>query len=132
MTDATNRTAPATAAVTEATPPVSALARLRQSPEWRWATPEQRVVLQRIAAQRDQWLLDRLTREREAALLASAQEVDANAPLPQRLAAFARLHPTTMAAAVAGVAFAFGPKRLLRVLRTSLPTLLPLLAKLKR
>ncbi|MBV2163028.1 MAG: hypothetical protein KUL80_01990 [Comamonas sp.] len=132
MTDATHRAAPAKAAVAEAAAPVSALARLRQSPQWRWATPEQRVVLQRIAAQRDQWLLNRLTREREAALLASAQEVDANAPLPQRLAAFARLHPTTMAAAVAGVALAFGPKRLLRVLRSSLPTLLPLLAKLKR
>lgn len=130
MTDATNRAAPATAAA--ATPPVSALARLRQSPQWRWATPKQRVVLQRIAAQRDQWLLNRLTREREAALQASAQAVDANAPLPQRLAAFARLHPTTMAAAVAGMTLAVGPKRLLRVLRSSLPTLLPLLAKLKR
>ncbi len=130
MTDATNRAAPATAAA--APPPVSALARLRQSPQWRWATPEQRVVLQRIAAQRDQWLLNRLTREREAALQASAQAVDANAPLPQRLAAFARLHPTTMAAAVAGMTLAVGPKRLLRVLRSSLPTLLPLLAKLKR
>ncbi|VUZ28367.1 Uncharacterised protein [uncultured Comamonas sp.] len=130
MTDATNRAAPATAAA--ATPPFSALARLRQSPQWRWATPEQRVVLQRIAAQRDQWLLNRLTREREAALQASAQAVDANAPLPQRLAAFARLHPTTMAAAVAGMTLAVGPKRLLRVLRSSLPTLLPLLAKLKR
>jgi len=132
MTDATRRAVPGAAPVEKAASAISALARLRQSPQWQWATPEQRIVLQRIAAQRDQWLLNRLTREREAALQASAQEVDANAPLPQRLAAFARLHPTTMAAAAAGVALAFGPKRLLRVLRSSLPTLLPLLAKLRR
>lgn len=131
MTDTTNRTAPTTA-VTKSTPPVSALARLRQSSQWRWATPEQRIVLQRIAAQRDQWLLNRLTRERDAALQASAQAVDANAPLLQRLTTFARLHPTTMATVVAGMTLAVGPKRLLWVLRSSLPTLLPLLTKLKR
>ncbi len=115
-----------------ARPPVSALAQLRQRPEWHSATPAQKVVLQRIAAQRDQWLLERLTRAQEAALRASAQEVDANAPLPQRLAAFTRLHPGVSGAALAGIALMVGPRRLGRLLRSSLPTLLPLLAKLKR
>lgn len=112
--------------------PVSALAQLRQSSAWQWATPEQRDVLQRIAAQRDQRLLERLTRARQAALLASARQVDANAPLLQRLAMFARLHPTTLATAGLAAVLMMGPRRVLRLARGSLPTLLPLLAKLKR
>lgn len=112
--------------------PVSALAQLRQSSAWQWATPAERDVLQRIAAQRDQRLLERLTRARQAALLASAQQVDANAPLHQRLAVFARLHPTTLATVGLAAILMMGPRRILRVARGSLPALLPLLAKLKR
>ena len=89
-------------------------------------------LLQRIAAQRDQRLLARLTRARQAALLASAERVDANAPLLQRLAMFARLHPTTLASAGVAAVLMIGPRRLLRVVRGSLPTLLPMLLKLKR
>ena len=102
--------------------PISALVQLRQSSAWKWATP----------AQRDQRLLARLTRARQAALLASAERVDANAPLLQRLAMFARLHPTTLASAGVAAVLMIGPRRLLRVVRGSLPTLLPMLLKLKR
>ena len=112
--------------------PISALVQLRQSSAWKWATPAQREVLQRIAAQRDQRLLARLTRARQAALLASAERVDANAPLLQRLVMFARLHPTTLASAGVAAVLMIGPRRLLRVVRGSLPTLLPMLLKLKR
>jgi hypothetical protein len=68
----------------------------------------------------------------DAALLASAERVDANAPLLQRLAMFARLHPTTLASAGLAAVLMIGPRRLLRVVRGSLPTLLPMLLKLKR
>ena len=49
---------------TNAVAALSALAQLQQRPEWQTASPEQRVILQRIAAQRDQqaaskWMLMR-------------------------------------------------------------------------
>ncbi len=117
---------------TNAVAALSALAQLQQRPEWQTASPEQRVILQRIAAQRDQRLLVRLERTQQQVRRASSQQVDADAPLLERLSSFARLHPALTAAAATSLGLMVGPRRIGRLVQASLPTLLPLLAKMRR
>lgn len=117
---------------TSAVAALSALAQLQQRPEWHSASPEQRVILQRIAAQRDQRLLARLERAQHRARLASSQQVNADAPLLERISVFARLHPAVTAAAATSLGLMVGPRRIGRLVQASLPTLLPLLAKMRR
>ncbi len=74
-------------------------------------TPEQQALLERIAAQRE-----RLRSRRSA----PGDRVDPRDPLPDRLWAFARLHPLTTAAAVALLTLA-GPARLVRWAGVLLP-----------
>ena len=141
----THQTMPAKAAVAEkygngsqrtpgaTIPPsaASALVQLEQQPGWQQATLAQRAVLRRIAAQRDKRTLERLLREQERLQRAAAQEVDPQAPLHQKLATFARLHPSVTAAVATSVALMIGPRRLARVGRSVLPALLPLLSKMR-
>lgn len=109
----------------------SALVQLEREPGWQHATLAQRAVLRRIAAQRDKRMLERLLREQERLQRAAAQEVDPQAPLHQKLATFARLHPSVTAAVATSVALMIGPRRLARVGRSVLPALLPLLSKMR-
>ncbi len=51
--------------------------------------------------------------------------------LHQKLATFARLHPSVTAAVATSVALMIGPRRLVRVGRSVLPALLPLLSKMR-
>ncbi len=115
------------------TPPAvaSALVQMEQQPGWQQATLAQRAVLRRIAAQRDKRTLERLLREQERLQRAAAQEVDPQAPLHQKLVTFARLHPSVTAAVATSVALMIGPRRLVRVGRSVLPALLPLLSKMR-
>lgn len=111
---------------------LSALAQLERDPNWRQANAEQRAVMRRIAAQRDQRTLERLLREQDRVQRLAVQQVDPHAPLHEKLSTFARLHPAVTASVLTGLALMVGPGRLLRVGRTLLPTLLPLLTKLRR
>lgn len=132
-TAATAKPSAPAAPATSTSAPMSALVRLQQRSDWQHTNPAMKVVLQRIAVQRDQRMLLRLERAQQHALKAQQPgQVDADAPLHQRAAAFARLHPTVTATLAASLAMMIGPRRLARVARSSLPTLLPLLAKLKR
>lgn len=111
---------------------LSALAQLERDPNWREASAEQRAVMRRIAAQRDQRTLERLLREQDRVQRLAVQQVDPQAPLHEKLSTFVRLHPAVTASVLTSLALMIGPGRLLRVGRTLLPTLLPLLTKLKR
>lgn len=115
---------PSTSASRPASVETKAAAALREA-----ALPEaQRVVLRRIAAQRDRLNARRNARAQALALRAEqAPHIRADAPLPERLLAFARLHPVAVAAA-AGVALMLGPGRLIRW--TGI--VLPLVARLRR
>lgn len=87
-----------------------------------------RAVLQRIAAQRERLKGRRVARAQALALRSSqASRMPSGGGLPDRLLAFARLHPVALAALVGGAAV-LGPMRLIRW--TGI--VLPLLAKLKR
>ncbi len=110
----------------------SALAQLERDPAWQQATMAQRAVLRRIAARRDKRTLERLLREQERAQRSAVQEVDPQAPLHHKLATFARLHPAVTATVLTSLALMAGPRRLMRVGSSVLPTLLPLLTKLRR
>ncbi|QIL83819.1 hypothetical protein G7047_10435 [Diaphorobacter sp. HDW4A] len=79
------------------------------------ASPEQLAVLKRIDAQRDRIHARQLAMQQARALKASnADRVDAEAPLPVRLLAFAKLHPVAVAVAV-GAALIAGPAKLMRI-----------------
>lgn len=79
------------------------------------ASPEQLAVLKRIDAQRDRIHARQLAMQQARALKAdNADRVDAEAPLPMRLLAFARLHPIAVAVAV-GAALIAGPAKLMRI-----------------
>ena len=103
------------------------VATLEKDVRWLQATDAQRVVLKRIAAQRDRLAAARRAQVQARALSMSAQAVPADAPLPERLAAFARLHPVATAA-VAAVALLMGPRKLVRYAGL----VLPLLSRFKR
>ncbi|MBF5006695.1 hypothetical protein ISG32_20820 [Diaphorobacter sp. NR2-3-3-1] len=79
------------------------------------ASPEQLAVLKRIDAQRDRIHARQLAMQQARALKAdNADRVDAEAPLPMRLLAFAKLHPIAVAVAV-GAALIAGPAKLMRI-----------------
>lgn len=93
------------------------------------ALPEaQRVVLKRIAAQRERLSARRSARAQALALRSQqAAQMPVGGPLVERVVAFARLHPVAVAA-VAGVALMLGPGRLIRW--TTI--VLPLVARFRR
>lgn len=106
---------------------LSAIATLERSDHWQRATAQERVVLRRIAAQRDRLAASRQAQQQAKTLRSERTEVSAEAPLPERLTTFARLHPVATAA-VAAVALCIGPRKLLRYGIT----LVPLVAKFRR
>lgn len=92
------------------------------------ALPEaHRVVLKRIAAQRERLNARRNARVQALALRSQAPQMPVGGPLVERVVAFARLHPVAVAAA-AGVALMLGPGRLIRW--TGI--VLPLVARFRR
>lgn len=107
--------------------PMSAVEALEKDARWATATEEERVVLKRIAMQRDRMAAARQAKAQVKSLRAQVDAVPADAPLTERLAVFAKLHPIATAA-VAGVALMIGPRKLLRYGGIALP----FLAKLKR
>lgn len=116
---------PATRAVVQL--PVTALAALEHDDRWRTASEQERVVLQRIAMQRDRMAAAQQAKAQAKSLRMQSDSVPANAPLTERLFVFAKLHPVATAA-VAGLALMIGPRKLLRYGSIALP----LLAKFKR
>lgn len=107
--------------------PVTALAALEQDGRWLTAGDAERAVMKRIAMQRDRLAAAKLARHQSQSLHASPQVVPADAPLAERLAVFARLHPVATAV-VAGLALMIGPRKLLRYGGMALP----LIARFKR
>lgn len=96
-------------------------------PAWRGATPEQLIVLRRMAVQRDRLVAARSARAAQRTLrrLQARAFVSPDAPLLERVATFARLHPLATAAAT-GLAWVFGPRRLLQIASTLLPVFIKL------
>lgn len=107
--------------------PLSAVAILEQDARWLAASEDERAVLKRIAMQRDRMAAANQAKAQAKSLRAQVDAVPADAPLIERLAVFAKLHPVATAA-VAGVALMIGPRKLLRYGGIAVP----LLAKLKR
>jgi len=87
-------------------------------------TPEQQVVLERIAAQRERLRARRAAHEQAAAQAAADTGVPADMPLLAKAVLFAREHPGVTASAAAAVAMAAGPRRLVRWAGVLLPLLL--------
>lgn len=92
---------------------ISAVSALEKDMRWQQASEAQREVLVRIAKQRDRLAAARQAHLQTQALQQPLTAVPADAPLPERLAAFARLHPVATAA-VAGAAIMIGPRKLIR------------------
>ena len=92
--------------------PASAVAALAHDSQWQHATEAEREVLHRIAMQRDRLAAGRRAKQ-QAQALQTRESVPSDAPLAQRLAIFAKLHPVATAA-VAGVALVIGPRKLIR------------------
>lgn len=89
---------------------------------------KQRVVLERIAAQRERITARRHARAQTLALRSGrVTTMPTTGPLAERLVAFARLHPMAVAAA-AGVGLMLGPRRMIRWAGVALP----LIAKFRR
>jgi hypothetical protein len=122
-------TTSATAVPTYAEAPlvISAVAALEQDVRWQQASEAERVVLKRIAMQRDRWVAAKHAQQQAKALRTQADTVPADAPLMERLVVFAKLHPIATAA-VAGLAVMVGPRKLMRYGGLALP----LISKLKR
>jgi hypothetical protein len=122
-------TTSATAVPTHAEAPlvISAVAALEQDVRWHQASEAERVVLKRIAMQRDRWVAAKHAQQQAKALRTQADTVPADAPLMERLVVFAKLHPIATAA-VAGLAVMVGPRKLMRYGGLALP----LISKLKR
>ncbi len=91
------------------------------------ATPEQQQVLDRILVQRERLRARREAYRQTRAIVQARTGVDPQAPLPERLLSFARLHPGAVAA-LAGVAAVAGPRRLIRLAGL----LIPLVSRLRR
>ena len=93
---------------------------------WDEATAEQKLVLSRIAKQRAR-VKARAAAKAQALALRSTQpaHVDADAPLPERLLSFVRLHPLATAAA-GGLLMVLGPRKLIRWGSAALPWILKL------
>lgn len=89
------------------------------------ATAAQQQVLDRIAVQRERLRARRAARLQSQALAAVAGAEDADVPLLTRAAAFVRQHPAAVAA-LAGVAIATGPRRLIRWAGVVLPLVMRL------
>ncbi|ART48446.1 hypothetical protein [Acidovorax carolinensis] len=89
------------------------------------ATAAQQQVLDRIAVQRERLRARRAARLQSQALAAVAGTEDADATLLTRAIAFARQHPAAVAA-LAGVAIATGPRRLIRWAGVVLPLVMRL------
>ena len=100
--------------------------------QWQVASEDQRKVLQRIEMQRSRLKARAVARAQAKAVhsheVANLQGVPAGAPLPERLMAFARLHPVAVAAAGAA-ALMIGPRKLMRVGSIMLPWVMRLLQK---
>ena len=88
-------------------------------------SPEQQVVLDRIAAQRERLRARRAARRQLAAAQAAAAAAGSQAGTPwfAKAIVFAREHPSVLAAA-AGAALATGPRRVLRWAGLVLPLVL--------
>ena len=108
-------------------PAITALAALEKDARWLTASDDERVVLKRIAMQRDRLAASKQAQQQAKALRSVPQTVPADAPLAERLMVFAKLHPVATAA-VAGLALVIGPRKLLRYGGIALP----LITKLKR
>lgn len=93
---------------------------------WSSATAEQKLVLARIAKQRARIKARTAAKAQALALRkTAASQVDAYAPLPERLMAFVRLHPVATAAA-GGLLMVLGPRKLIRWGSAALPWILKL------
>lgn len=97
---------------------------------WEQATLDQQKVLRRIAVQRTRLRARAAARAQALALRASqsGETLSADAPLTERLMAFARLHPVAVAAAGA-VALVVGPRKLFRLGAVVLPWIIRLQQK---
>lgn len=89
------------------------------------ATVAQQKVLDRIAEQRERLRARRAARLQSQALAAVTEGDDVEASLLLRVAGFVRQHPAAVAA-LAGVAIATGPRRLMRWAGVVLPLLMRL------
>ena len=92
---------------------ISAVSALEKDVRWQQASEAQREVLMRIATQRDRMAAARRVNLQTQGMQKPLMAVPADAPLPERLAAFAKLHPVATAA-VAGIAIMIGPRKLIR------------------
>lgn len=88
-------------------------------------TEAQQQIVERIALQRERLRARRAARLQSQALAAVASGSDADAPLLLRVVAFTRQHPAAVAA-LAGVAMAAGPRRLVRWASVVLPLVMRL------
>ncbi len=93
------------------------------APLWSEATPEQQQALRRIALQRDRLKARAAAAAQARALRRSATQVRADAPLVDRVATFARLHPVALGVAAAA-AMVVGPRKLVRVGSALMPWVL--------
>ncbi|MDR2299321.1 MAG: hypothetical protein LBE30_13400 [Comamonas sp.] len=95
---------------------------------WEDATPEQQLVLKRIAKQRSRLQARSAARAQAQTLQTQAHDVEqvqSDAPLVDRVITFVRLHP--IATAVAGASLmAVGPRKLMRWGSIALPWILKL------
>ena len=89
------------------------------------ATQAQQRVLERIAVQRERLRARRAARIQSQALAEVSAGADADAPLLASANAFTRQHPAAVAA-LAGVAIAAGPRRLIRWAGVVLPLVMRL------
>ena len=105
----------------------AAVAALEQDPAWLTASEQERVVLKRIAMQRDRLMAAQKAQLQTKALRVPAEVVPADAPLAERLAVFVKLHPVATAVA-AGIALMIGPRKLIRYGGLALP----LISRFKR
>ncbi|ACY32985.1 hypothetical protein [Comamonas thiooxydans] len=95
---------------------------------WDEATAEQKLVLSRIAKQRARIKARAAAKAQAQALALRSMQpahVDADAPLPERLLSFVRLHPLATAAA-GGLLMVLGPRKLIRWGSAALPWILKL------
>ncbi len=85
-------------------------------------TPAQQRLIERIAAQRERLYARRARRQQFLAMRKAEGGLNADTPLPLRVAVFAKQHPAALAA-LAGLALVFGPKRLVAWASFVLPLL---------
>lgn len=101
---------------------MTAVAALEKDPRWISANDAQRVVLKRIAMQRDRLSAAKQAHQQTKELQTPVESVPADAPFVERLTVFAKLHPVATAAA-AGAALLIGPRKLIRYGGLALPFL---------